>query len=242
LIELLVVVAIIAVLVAILLPAMAAAKEGGLLARCGANLRQVGVAFVAYGGDCNDYYPPTFHNSHWYEPPNGRKWFNTLYPYAGLYSIFNCPKLNTISEGTEVKDYAYDQGQYISGRAHYGWVSNYAYNIRNFGGGWDAPPTDCTGLLNESKSERIYDAYGVPFQRGIVVKCGIAWVHSAVPGDVAAQDVGNLWNAAAYPHGVGAPIGAANVLFPDWHVEHTPLAKVRVYDWYWTRWIFWAAN
>jgi len=57
LIELLVVVAIIAVLIAILLPTLAAARESANRAVCGNNLRQMGVALSAYEGE-NRRLPP----------------------------------------------------------------------------------------------------------------------------------------------------------------------------------------
>ncbi len=57
LVELLVVVAIIALLVAILLPALEKARYAARLAICKSNLRQIAISLTLYATDSNDWYP-----------------------------------------------------------------------------------------------------------------------------------------------------------------------------------------
>jgi prepilin-type N-terminal cleavage/methylation domain-containing protein/prepilin-type processing-associated H-X9-DG protein len=65
LIELLVVIAIIAILAAMLLPALARAKESGKRIACLNNLRQLGLAAQMYAGDSQGFYPPRSNNDRW---------------------------------------------------------------------------------------------------------------------------------------------------------------------------------
>ncbi len=64
LVELLVVISIVAVLIALLLPALSQAKAVSRAAKCGSNLRQIAVAFGSYAVDTGDWIPQT---SYWDE-------------------------------------------------------------------------------------------------------------------------------------------------------------------------------
>jgi len=65
LIELLVVIAIIAILAAMLLPALAKAKESGKRIACLNNLRQLSIATQIYVSDSQGFYPPRSSTSRW---------------------------------------------------------------------------------------------------------------------------------------------------------------------------------
>ena len=57
LVELLVVIAVIAILASLLLPALASAKEKGRVTICRSNMRQLGLGMAMYLQDNNDTFP-----------------------------------------------------------------------------------------------------------------------------------------------------------------------------------------
>src|SRR5690348_1819295 len=84
LIELLVVIAIIAILAAILFPVFAQAKEAAKKTQCLSNQKNIGLAFMMYINDYDDFYPRSI--AHDYDN-NGnvmgpdRLWSQVVYPY-----------------------------------------------------------------------------------------------------------------------------------------------------------------
>ncbi len=104
LIELLVVIAIIAILAAMLLPALARAKDQAKLSQCLSNMKQLQICYSMYVGDSNDYLPPNESEAAFDTTTNS--WISgdaqtdgttdniklgLLYPYDHSVFIYVCP-------------------------------------------------------------------------------------------------------------------------------------------------------
>ncbi len=114
LVELLVVTAIVAVLAALLLPALASAKSRAMSATCKNRLHQMGLALQVYVNDAGNRYPYYFGSAdHSLDvavgPRNTVYWWAKLSPYYPLKWMdakYHCPGYNGVIAGAEYESKA----------------------------------------------------------------------------------------------------------------------------------------
>ena len=134
LIEILVVVAILAILAAILFPVLARVRENARRSSCQSNLKQIGLGMLQYSGDYDDKLVKS-----WYGSGNGNfsggsdasdryKWMDAIQPYLKSEQVFNCPShaaypaapVAPLSYGPYRFRSAYNFGSYAINSSYYG--------------------------------------------------------------------------------------------------------------------------
>lgn len=203
LIELLIVISIIAILAAMLLPALNKAREKGHQISCTGNLRQLGTVFVSYTDDYAGFFPGREKPLYWSQT------LSEIYPQSVKInmkkSILLCSK-NKPYTGTWLaeKYYYVSYGAYSYGA--FAWHGN-GYRPPHYASGTNYPPAKVPQLKNISRTMLVGD--------------------SQVSGGDPELGCVEIRNTASYNSVFsGRHLLRSNVLFADGHVNHYKTAAL----------------
>lgn len=202
--ELLVVIAVIAVLAAMLLPGFSRARDRARGAACQSNLKQIGLAFMLYRSDYDECYPCTGNPDLWM----GRYWRAVLQGYVPgspissaltgptqHSDVFLCPSDTTAPEQWERTSYAYSAAFFHRGED----VDSLASTTRG------APPAVIVAALRSIPSV-VQPESAVLLPAGKILAGEWLSNHERVAGDRGWWD----WR------------GMGHYLFADGHVKRMP--------------------
>jgi len=209
LIELLVVIAIIAILAAMLLPALAKAKQKAMAIACVNNQRQIGVGFQLVIDDgppesSSGCFPFTigYESGVWNGSSNSYQWFSVVGKAIGMkptqtanyYDDHNYFSVTNNSAGVLICP-STDPNKRGTGND----TNSYSYNFRLFG---------YSSAANSAvKQSQIKTPYAD------LVTCDS-------DGDGNYDSQTQAWSSYEYPGRLHS--GSANVLYADWHVDRPP--------------------
>jgi prepilin-type N-terminal cleavage/methylation domain-containing protein/prepilin-type processing-associated H-X9-DG protein len=227
LVELLVVIGIIALLISILLPSLAKARQQALSVKCASNLRQIGQAALLYSNENRGYLPQAISNTGTTgSAPSTNTWQEKLAPFIAK-------TLGSAGSGNTIEDWRQDVGAVINCpvRRERGETVNPAFGITSYG-------LNCYMRLrnNTASPEKWYQwQYKLVKAKrsaeiimyGDIVEANTDSMRTADDHVVNDADVNAnpSFSPPGFRHGrsgnnsAGKPAGTANMVFCDGHVE-----------------------
>ena len=152
LIELLIVVAIIAVLVSILLPALHSARRKAMQAACSSNMKSIGSGFLQYSIDYDDYLPALYCGNTIFWPVSIRNYVGKpgrVLPTGSNHNVLEAEvhvPLGTYRNDIYLcPDYRSDPGGYPMRRTYVATVVSSSVNDGGFA--WDHEPSRIRGWI-----------------------------------------------------------------------------------------------
>ncbi|NQV36124.1 MAG: hypothetical protein HQ515_25760, partial [Phycisphaeraceae bacterium] len=218
----LVVIAIIAVLMGILMPALRMAREQSKRAVCASNLRGFGMSVVTYAADHDEKIPPAFYQNGsspyrcymLFEIDESKPWgehIRQIHNLGRLYTenyiktgkAYYCPSAVKVTEGGEVSGYYYEA--YLDDGHAWPWKNTHA----DYTGGSDDNVRGSYNYIPQSKTQKA-PVNGGGKEFAVMAKSTLQLDTSAA----LATDFFNNVNSLAHKRGLKGG-GGLNVLYSD---------------------------